>query len=60
VTSWGELEPIAAEALAVIYGIRLCTEQGLDNIVIESDAKQITDAIQSRTKQGMRVVINDL
>ena len=41
----------AAEALAVFYGAIFGKERGVQHIVIEEDAKQITDAIQEKGKE---------
>jgi hypothetical protein len=34
--------------MAVFYGVKFCQERGLQKIIIESDAKRITIAIQNR------------
>ena len=39
--------PIAGEALASYYVACLCKEIGVQYLVLESDAKQIVDAINS-------------
>ncbi|XP_059445445.1 uncharacterized protein LOC132177210 [Corylus avellana] len=44
----GALEPTAAEAMAVFYGVKFCQENGLHKIIIESDANRVTTAIQNR------------
>jgi ribonuclease HI len=46
-TRQGLLEPTTGEAFGAFQAARLITELGLQNIILEGDAKQIVDAINS-------------
>jgi ribonuclease HI len=44
----GNLGPIAAEALGAYHAIVLSTEMGVQNVILEGDAKMVVQAVNSR------------
>ncbi|XP_059450979.1 uncharacterized protein LOC132181760 [Corylus avellana] len=53
-TRIGNLDPTAAEALASLYAVRWCQELGRRAIILEGDAKQVVEAINSDVNNGSR------
>jgi ribonuclease HI len=53
-TRQGLLEPTTGEALGAFQATRLIMELGLQNIILEEDAKQIVEAINSTTSKWSR------
>lgn len=43
----GSLELAAAETMALYFGVKLCVEYGIQQIIVEGDAKQVIDAVQA-------------
>jgi ribonuclease HI len=48
ISKLGLVEPVAAETMAVFYGVSNCRDQGFQSLIVEGDAKQVVDAIQLR------------
>lgn len=48
----GFLEPAAAETMALFFGVNLCHERGIQQLIIEGDAKQVTDAVQAQGRNS--------
>lgn len=46
-TRMGSLEPTTGEALASYYAACLCKEIGVFSLILEGDAKQVVDAMNS-------------
>ena len=53
-TRQGILEPSTGEAFGAFHAARLITELGLQNLILEGDAKQIVEAISSHTSTWSR------
>ena len=53
-TRLGVLEPSTREALGTFHAARLSLELGLQNLILEEDAKQIVEAINSSTSMWSR------
>jgi ribonuclease HI len=45
----GVADRVVAEAMAAMNALRLCIDQGLSNICIEGDAKNVVEAVQPET-----------
>lgn len=43
----GNLEPVAAEASAIVHTIAFCKEIGILNIILEGNALQVVQAMNS-------------
>lgn len=58
----GNLDPTAGEALASLHAIRWCQELGRQAIILEGDAKQVVDAINSDVNNGSRLghIVEDI
>jgi hypothetical protein len=48
-TRMGVLEPVTREAYAAYHAVRLCRDLGVQNLLLEGDAKQIVEAINLGT-----------
>ena len=44
----GALSPQASEALALLFGIQFCLMEQHKNVIVESDAASIMEAVQSK------------
>jgi ribonuclease HI len=53
-TRLGRLDPTTGEALAAHYAVCLCQEMGAVSLILEGDAKQVVEAINSKTSNGSR------
>jgi ribonuclease HI len=50
----GLLDTTAAEATALFYGMKLCKELGVSNLVVEGDSKVVISAIQQHDASSSR------
>jgi ribonuclease HI len=58
----GFLEPTATEMMAVFLAMRFSFEKGFHSIILESDAKNVTKAVQSGTHNDCRYgqIVDDI
>ncbi|XP_059439185.1 uncharacterized protein LOC132171798 [Corylus avellana] len=50
----GSFDPAAAETMAAIHALKFCMAQGMLNIHMEGDAKNVVDALNSREENWSR------
>ncbi|XP_059454954.1 uncharacterized protein LOC132185160 [Corylus avellana] len=50
----GHFDPTAAETMAAIHALKFCMAQGMLNICMEGDAKNVVDALNSREENWSR------
>ena len=48
----GRTDPTAGEALTSLYAVKMCKELGGQAIILEGDAKNVVDMINSEDKCG--------
>ena len=50
----GPLEPTTGEAIALVHVAAMCRDGGLENIILEGDAKQVVDEVNSNGRRWCR------
>ena len=51
----GVVDPVVAEAMAAVNALRFCIDQGMLNICIEGDGKNVVEALRSETANWSKI-----